>query len=237
MWRAFAADQINDAMSSQDTPEGIAGSAPQHAPSWRSLLVGSSPALLQVVELIALIAGRRSTLLVMGETGTGKEVVARAVHMASPRVAREFVAMNCAAIPKDLLEAELFGHVKGAFTGATAARIGRFEQADGGTLFLDEIGDMPLDLQAKLLRILQEREFQRVGSCETVKIDVRVIAATNTDLLDRVKQGKFREDLYYRLHVVPLRIPPLRARKEDIPFSRNISCARCAFRKVCLRNG
>jgi transcriptional regulator with GAF, ATPase, and Fis domain len=189
----------------------------QAAPAWRTLLVGSSPAMLQVVELISLIAARRSNVLIVGETGTGKEMVARAIHLASPRSCHQLVPVNCAAIPKDLLEAELFGHVKGAFTGATGARAGRFEQAHGGTLFLDEIGDMPLDLQAKLLRALQEREFQRVGSSETIKVDVRVIAATNANLLERVKQGKFREDLYYRLHVVPIRIPPLRERKEDIP--------------------
>jgi len=187
---------------------------------------------MQVIELISLIGSRRSTVLIMGETGTGKEVVARAIHLASPRAAHAMVALNCAAIPKDLLEAELFGHVKGAFTGAAAARIGRFEQADSGTLFLDEIGDMPLDLQAKLLRVLQEREFQRVGSSETVKIDVRVIAATNVDLLERVQQGKFREDLYYRLHVVPMRIPPLRARPVDIPL-----LVGHFVRKICAHEG
>jgi transcriptional regulator with GAF, ATPase, and Fis domain len=187
---------------------------------------------MQVVELISLIGPRRSTVLIMGETGTGKEVVARAIHLASPRAAYSMVALNCAAIPKDLLEAELFGHVKGAFTGAAGTRVGRFEQADQGTLFLDEIGDMPLDLQAKLLRVLQEREFQRVGSSETVKIDVRVIAATNVDLLQRVKQGKFREDLYYRLHVVPVSIPPLRARKSDIPLLVDHF-----IRKVCAHEG
>jgi transcriptional regulator with GAF, ATPase, and Fis domain len=168
----------------------------------------------------------------MGETGTGKEGVARAIHLASPRAAQEIVALNCAVIPKDLLEAELFGHVKGAFTSAGTARIGRFEQANLGTVFLDEIGDMPLDLQAKLLRVLQEREFQRLGSSETVKVDVRVIAATNVDLLDRVRRGEFREDLYYRLHVVPVRIPPLRARKEDIPL-----LIEHFVRKVCAQEG
>ena len=196
----------------------IMASTTHATPAWRTLLVGSSPAMLQVVELISLIAARRSNVLIIGETGTGKEMVARALHLASPRSSQQMVAINCAAIPKDLLEAELFGHVKGAFTGATAARTGRFEEAEGGTLFLDEIGDMQLDLQAKLLRALQEREFQRVGSSETVKVDVRVIAATNANLFERVKLGKFREDLYYRLHVVPVRIPPLRERKEDIPL-------------------
>jgi transcriptional regulator with GAF, ATPase, and Fis domain len=180
-------------------------------------LIGSSQPMVKIIELIRLIADRRSTVLILGETGCGKEVVARAIHAASPRAAMPFVPLNCAAIPRELLEAELFGHVKGAFTGAAGARAGHFEQADKGTLFLDEIGDMSLDLQAKLLRVLQEREFQRVGNSETVKVDVRVIAATNADLLKRVKQGSFREDLYYRLHVVPIFVPPLRERKEDIP--------------------
>jgi DNA-binding NtrC family response regulator len=184
---------------------------------WRQSLVGTSPAMQKVKDMVALIAGRRSTVLIFGETGSGKEVVARAIHQASPRAAEPMVPVNCAAIPENLLEAELFGHVKGAFTGATNARIGRFEQADKGTLFLDEIADLPLDLQAKLLRALQEKEFQKVGSSDTTRVDVRVIAATNVDLLERVKNGKFREDLYYRLNVVPIRIPPLRERASDIP--------------------
>ena len=171
----------------------------------------------KVKQMIALIAGRRSTVLILGETGTGKEVVARAIHQASPRADKPWIPVNCAAIPENLLEAELFGHVKGAFTGATGARIGRFEQAHEGTLFLDEIADLTLDLQAKLLRALQEKEFQRVGSSETTRVDVRVIAATNVDLLERVKHGQFREDLYYRLNVVPIRIPPLRDRICDLP--------------------
>ncbi|MGA8594758.1 MAG: sigma-54 dependent transcriptional regulator [Bryobacteraceae bacterium] len=188
------------------------------APSWRSTIVGGSPAIQQVIELIRLIAVRRTTVLISGETGSGKEVVAKAIHNASPRAGKPFIAMNCAAIPKDLLENELFGYVPGAFPGATGARLGQFEQAEGGTLFLDEIGDMALGVQAKLLRVLQEREFQRVGSSESVQLDVRVLAATNVDLLSRVKQGRFREDLYYRLHVVPLAVPPLRDRKVDIPL-------------------
>jgi DNA-binding NtrC family response regulator len=184
---------------------------------WRKRLVGGSEALQRVANTIELIANRRSTVLILGETGTGKEIVARAIHDASQRAAMPMIPVNCGAIPNNLIEAELFGHVKGAFTGATAARIGRFEQAHRGTLFLDEIADVPLDLQAKLLRALQEREFQRVGSSETIRVDVRVIAATNIALLERVRQGKFREDLYYRLHVVPIHIPPLRDRPEDIP--------------------
>lgn len=196
--------------------------------SWRQMLIGNSAPMHRVMEMVSLIAGRRSTVLILGETGSGKEVVARAIHAASPRALRPIVPVNCAAIPENLLEAELFGHVKGAFTGATNARIGRFEQADQGTLFLDEIADLPLDLQAKLLRVLQEREFQRVGSSETTRVDVRVIAATNVDLAERVKQGKFREDLYYRLHVVPIRIPALRERVADIPL-----LVRHFVKKIC----
>ncbi len=181
-------------------------------------LVGRSAALDAVAEIIRLVGPRRSTVLITGETGVGKELVARAIHRASPRAALPMVAVNCAALPEHLLEAELFGHVKGAFTGAVNARVGRFEQAHKSTLFLDEVGDLPLDLQAKLLRVLQEREFQRLGSSETVKVDVRVIAATNVDLAERVRRREFREDLYYRLNVIPLAIPPLRERKEDIPL-------------------
>ncbi len=183
---------------------------------WRKFLVGRSRAMETVVETIRLIGARRCTVLIGGETGTGKEMAARALHMASPRAQYPFVAVNCNALPENLLEAELFGHTKGAFTGAQNARIGRFEQAHRGTIFLDEIGDMPLDLQAKLLRVLQEREVQRLGSSESIKLDVRVIAATNVDLPGRIKEGKFRQDLYYRLNVVPLQMPALRQRTDDI---------------------
>ena len=176
---------------------------------------GSSP-MEEISHLIRLVAPRRCTVLISGETGSGKEVVARAIHMASPRAASPMVCVNCSAIPQSLLEAELFGHVRGAFTGAQQLRIGRFEQAHRGTLLLDEIGDMPLDLQAKLLRVLQEREFQRLGSSETIKVDVRIIAASNVDLVARVREGTFREDLYYRLNVVPVKMPPLRDRLEDV---------------------
>ncbi len=203
---------VPDVQASTPLPE-----TPADANSWRKRLVGGSEALQRVADTIELIANRRSTVLILGETGTGKEIVARAIHDASQRAGMPMIPVNCAAIPDNLIEAELFGHVKGAFTGATAVRVGRFEQAHRGTLFLDEIADVPLDLQAKLLRALQEREFQRVGSSETIRVDVRVIAATNVGLLDRVRQGKFREDLYYRLNVVPIHIPPLRDRPEDIP--------------------
>ena len=185
---------------------------------WRKKLVGNSPAMEDVANTVRLVGPFRCTVLITGETGTGKEMAARALHNASPRANLPMVAVNCSAVPETLLEAELFGHVKGAFTGATAQRIGRFEQAHKSTIFLDEISDMPLELQAKLLRVLQEREFQRLGSSDTIQVDVRVIAATNVNLLDQVRQGKFREDLFYRLNVVPLEMPPLRKRPADIPL-------------------
>ena len=202
------------------------------AEPWRELLVGESPAMRQVFEMIRLIGPRKSTVLISGETGAGKEIVARAIHMASQRAQAPLVAVNCTAFPENLLEAELFGHVKGAFTGAINHRVGRFEQAQRGTLFLDEIGDLPVDTQAKLLRVLQEREFQRIGSSETIKVDVRIIAASNVDLAQAVCDGKFREDLYYRLNVVPLRVPALRERSSDIPaLVRHLSA------KICAREG
>jgi DNA-binding NtrC family response regulator len=185
---------------------------------WRDFLVGDSLAMRRVADTIRLVGPRRCTVLITGDSGTGKELAARAIHMASPRASQNLVAINCTALPEHLLEAELFGHVKGAFTGAVNARVGRFEQAHKGTLFLDEIGDMPIELQAKLLRVLQDREFQRLGSSETVRVDVRVIAASNVNLLERVRQGRFREDLYYRLNVVPLPLPPLRERDGDVPL-------------------
>jgi DNA-binding NtrC family response regulator len=188
---------------------------------WREMLVGTSPAMRRTADVIRLVAQRRSTVLISGETGTGKEVVARALHMASPRGQFPMIAVNVAALPETLLEAELFGHVKGAFTGASQQRIGRCEQANRSTLFLDEIGDLPLDVQTKLLRFLQEREFQRVGSSETIRVDVRMIVAANVNLLDLVRQGKFRQDLYYRLSVIPITVPPLRERPEDIPLLAN----------------
>jgi two-component system nitrogen regulation response regulator GlnG len=157
-------------------------------------------------------------VLIVGESGTGKELVARAIHFNSPRLGKPFVALNCAAIPRELLESELFGHEKGAFTGATERKIGKFEQANGGTLFLDEIGDMPLELQAKLLRVLQEREITRTGGTATIRVDVRIIAATNQHLKKKVQDREFREDLFYRLNVVPVELPPLRQRREDLPL-------------------
>ena len=188
---------------------------------WRRHLVGQSTPIEQVTKIIRLVASRRCTVLISGETGTGKEMAARAIHMASDRSRRPMVAVNCSAIPENLIEAELFGHVKGAYTGAVNHRIGRFEQAQGGTIFLDEIADLPFDLQSKLLRVLQEKEIQRLGSSETVKVDVRVIAATNANLLKLVQQGRFREDLYYRLNVVPIHMPALRERLCDIPLLAN----------------
>lgn len=185
---------------------------------WKRTIVGESRAIRDVEHVIHLAGPKRVTVLITGETGTGKEVVARALHQASPRAHLPMVAVNCSALPETLLEAELFGHVKGAFTGAMHQRIGRFEQAQNSTLFLDEIGEMPLELQAKLLRVLQEREFQRIGSSETVRIDVRVIAASNLNLQEKVEQGTFREDLFYRLNVVPIEMPPLRERAADIPL-------------------
>ena len=180
-------------------------------------IVGSSPAIRQVIERIEKVAPTPARLLITGENGTGKELVARAVHRLSPRAPRAFVEVNCAAIPSELIESELFGHVKGSFTGAFADRVGKFELADGGTLFLDEVGDMSAAAQAKVLRVLQEGIITPIGSTKSVKVDVRVIAATNKKLDDEIAAGRFREDLLYRLNVVPIDVPPLRARRDDIP--------------------
>jgi two-component system response regulator AtoC len=180
-------------------------------------LVGTSPAFRRVIEQIGEVCGSRATVLLTGESGTGKEIAARAIHFNSPRKAKPFIAVNCAAIPEGLIESELFGHVKGAFTGAVAHRRGRFADADQGTVFLDEIGDMPVATQAKILRVLQERSFEPVGSGRTEKVDTRVIAATNRDLRQAAADNSFREDLFYRLNVFPIALPALRERKEDIP--------------------
>jgi transcriptional regulator with GAF, ATPase, and Fis domain len=180
-------------------------------------IIGSSPALERVLEQVEYVAPTDSTVLIGGETGTGKELIARAIHSSSSRRGRAFVKLNCAAIPLDLLESELFGHERGAFTGAIAQKIGRFELADKGTLFLDEVGDIPQALQPKLLRVLQDQEFERLGSTRTQRVNVRLVAATNRDLTEMVNRAEFRSDLYYRLNVFPLMLPPLRARREDIP--------------------
>jgi transcriptional regulator with GAF, ATPase, and Fis domain len=193
-------------------------------------LVGESPAMREVLRLVGQVAPTESSVLLEGETGTGKEVVARAIHRGSRRAARAMVKLNCGAISPSLIESELFGHERGAFTGATATRIGRFELADGGTLFLDEIGELPLELQPKLLRALQEQEIEKVGSSRMRRVDVRVIAATNRNLADEVRAGRFRADLYYRLAVFPIRLPPLRERAGDVPRLAESALARAGRR-------
>jgi len=194
------------------------GSADQDAkPRKFEQIIGNSPALESVLEQVEQVAPTNSTVLIQGETGTGKELIARAIHNLSSRCGRPFIKLNCAAIPFDLLESELFGHERGAFTGAIAQKVGRFELADKGTLFLDEVGDIPLALQPKLLRVLQEQEFERLGSGRTHQVDVRLVAATHRNLVEMVKGNGFRSDLYYRLNVFPVSLPPLRARREDLP--------------------
>ncbi|MFO0581601.1 MAG: sigma-54 dependent transcriptional regulator [Anaeromyxobacter sp.] len=195
-------------------------------------MIGGGPAMQRLLDVIRRTAPSEGRVLVTGENGTGKELVARAIHEGSRRKAAPFVKLNCAAVPAELIESELFGHERGAFTGAVAARRGRFEQADGGTLFLDEVGDMPAAMQAKVLRVLQENEFERVGGRETLRCDVRVVAATNKDLVAEVAAGRFREDLYYRLAVVPIHVPPLRDRREDVP-----ALAERFLAEACERNG
>ena len=191
-------------------------------------IVGNSPKMQEILAAVARVAPTRSTVLLCGESGVGKDMIARAIHHHSPRAAMPFVKINCTAIPETLMESELFGYEKGAFTGAAAARAGKFEQADGGTVFLDEIGDVPAAIQVKLLRVLQERELERLGSNKTRAVDVRVIAATNVDLRRALEEGNFREDLYYRLNVFPITIPPLRERREDIPPLAEYFLHKCA---------
>ena len=208
--------RVLDRLRSATTDTTVPLPEPQSHAVGSYVLVGQSPAMLEVYKLLARVAGSTATVLVTGESGTGKEVVARAIHLNGPNARGAFVAVNCAAIPENLLESELFGHEKGAFTGAIMRKIGRFEQAAGGTLFLDEIADMSLALQAKILRAVQEREIERVGGGDTIPVDVRLIAATNRDLKEAIKQGRFREDLYYRLAVVTIRLPRLAERGDDL---------------------
>ncbi len=190
------------------------GAPPAPAPEG---LIGASPALAEVFARLEAVAARDTTVLLLGETGTGKGLLARAIHARSPRRDRPLVYVNCTALPANLIESELFGREKGAFTGASAQQIGRFELADKGTLFLDEVGDLPLELQAKLLHVLQEKEFCRLGNPRPIRVDARILAATNRDLQEEMARGRFREDLYYRLHIFPILLPPLRQRREDIP--------------------
>lgn len=231
-------DEINAAVIDHDPanirPEGagkmIRLNEPVRPEDHLEGIIGHSPALRAVLGDIKIVAPTDSTVLILGETGTGKELVARALHNQSARCGRPFVRVNCAAIPSGLLESELFGHERGAFTGAIMRKIGRFELANGGTLFLDEIGDIPLELQPKLLRVLQEQEFERLGSTQTLRVDVRVVAATSRDLPQMVADRQFRGDLYYRLNVFPVRLPALRERTEDIPLLVRHFVQLCASR-------
>src|ERR1700734_325510 len=193
-------------------------STPYEPPAGFDGIVGESAVLKAVLEEVQLVAPTDSTVLILGETGTGKELIARALHAQSKRSTRPFIRVNCAAIPASLIASELFGHEKGAFTGALQRRLGRFEAANGGTIFLDEIGELPMETQIALLRVIQEREFERVGSSQSISVDVRIIAATNRDLRAAVDAGTFRQDMFYRLNVFPIRLPALRQRSEDIPL-------------------
>jgi PAS domain S-box-containing protein len=219
----FATTDIDDRKRSEDrlTHQNVALREEVDKTSMFEEIVGASPALTAVLSRVSKVAGSDSTVLITGETGTGKELVARAIHRRSGRSSGAFVAVNCAAVPRDLMISDLFGHEKGAFTGAVQRRLGRFELADGGTLFLDEVGELSPEIQVALLRVLQEREFERVGGSQPIRVDVRVIAATHRDLNAEIERGKFREDLFYRLNVFPLEVPPLRERPEDIPLLLN----------------
>ncbi len=212
-----AVEQVRRACRHRQPPGEAQGASAPRAPE----LIGEAPAMQEVFRAIGRLARSNITVLINGESGTGKELVARALHRHSPRASRPFIALNMAAIPRDLLESELFGHERGSFTGAQGRRVGRFEQADGGTLFLDEIGDMPAELQTRLLRVLADGEFYRVGGHEPVRVDVRIIAATHQDLDRLVSEGRFREDLFHRLNVIRIHLPPLRERREDIPLLMN----------------
>jgi len=199
---------------------------------WSELLIGESACMRELRALIRMVAPVQATVLITGETGTGKEVVARAIHLASKRALMKMVAVNCAALPENLIEAELFGHAKGAFTGAIGMRVGRFEQAHHGTIFLDEVGEIPMEVQAKLLRVLQQREIQRLGSSDNIQVDVRVLAASNIDLEAAMQQRRFREDLFYRLNVIPVPVPTLRERLDDVPL-----LAQHFISTICAREG
>jgi formate hydrogenlyase transcriptional activator len=218
-WRptALIVDSLTPATPGAGLSEGRSNEATCSEVDLKGI-VGQSAAIRHVLKQVDRVAPSDSTVLLLGETGTGKELIAQAVHERSVRSKRSLVKLNCAAIPSGLLESELFGHERGAFTGAIAPRAGRLDQADKGTLFLDEVGDIPLELQPKLLRVLQEREFERLGSTQTKKVDVRLVAATHRDLEGMISEGQFRDDLYYRLNVFPIEIPPLRERREDIPL-------------------
>ncbi|MGI8601373.1 MAG: sigma-54-dependent transcriptional regulator [Verrucomicrobiales bacterium] len=207
---------VEDALKTRETMKATAPLAAPQLDHLQQTIIGQSPAMQSVFKMIGRASRSVAPVMITGESGCGKEVVARAIHKFSPRQHKEFVAINCAAIPETLLESELFGHEKGSFTGATAQRMGRFEQCDGGTLFLDEIGDMPFQVQSKILRVLQEGEFSRVGGNQTLRTDVRILAATNRNLERDVETGRFREDLFYRLNVIRIHLPPLRERREDI---------------------
>lgn len=216
--KPFVISNLRKAIAENLKPAGAAGGNPPSSETAYEGILGESPVMKKLFATLANVVRNEATVLILGESGTGKELVARAIHREGPRKEKPFVGINCAAIPDNLLESELFGYEKGAFTGAINRRIGKFEQADGGTLFLDEIGDMNLATQAKILRVLEERELVRIGGMHSIKINVRIIAATNKDLMEGVANGSFREDLYYRLNVVPVVMPPLRERREDVPL-------------------